>query len=679
MKNRLASATSPYLLQHADNPVDWHEWGEEAFSLAHSTDRPILLSVGYSACHWCHVMAHESFEDEATAAYMNEHFVNVKVDREERPDVDRIYMDAVQAMTGQGGWPMTVFMTPEGKPFFAGTYYPKDDRPNFPSFRRVLAAMTDAWKAKRNDIEHQAEQLTAAVQRDVAPGTGLPGPETTRAALTTLGRSFDEVNGGFGHAPKFPQAPTLEFLLREAATGASAEAAKMLSLTLDAMARGGIYDHLGGGFSRYSVDAHWLVPHFEKMLYDNALLARLYLRAWQVTGENRFMTVATETIDYMLNDLRLPGGGFAAAEDADSEGEEGKFYVFDHDEILAAAGGATAVAEYFGASESGNFEGANILHEAHPIDEVASRHGMDVADLTTAIAASKGRLLEVRADRVRPGLDDKVVTAWNGLAIRALAEAGAVLDRADLIDAAATTARFVLSNLRRNDDRLLRSWREGSAVIPAFCEDYAAMAIALLALYQATGETSWFVQAKSLADSMIELFEDPDGGFYDTGTDSEQLITRPREMMDNPSPSANSMAAEALFVLADLTGVAAYRAKADSVLVMAGRLLEAYPSAVGHLLAVATSTLTSPKEVAITGSPDDPLTRELLAVLQGRFRPNCVVAWDRGDPDAGDLVPLLAGRAGAPRGPMAYVCRGFSCDAPTADASLLSAQLDGAR
>ncbi len=678
MANRLAESSSPYLLQHADNPVDWHEWGAEAFDLAATTDRPVLLSVGYSACHWCHVMAHESFEDDATAAYMNEHFVNVKVDREERPDVDRVYMEAVQAMTGRGGWPMTVFLTPAGDPFFAGTYFPKEDRAGYPSFRRLMEAITDAWRNRRDELTSQAARIVASLSREPAPTEGLPDEETVAKAYAALLASFDAEHAGFGGAPKFPQAPTLELLLRLAGRPAYPEAAAMLSATLGAMADGGIYDHLGGGFARYSVDQRWLVPHFEKMLYDNALLARVYVRGWQVTGRDLFRAVAVETLDYMLSDLLLPGGGFASAEDADSEGEEGKFYVFAHDEFHAVVGEADGAlaADYFGVTAGGNFEGATILHRARTADAVADDHGVAAADVEAAVGRARSALLRHRSGRVRPGLDDKVVAAWNGLAVRALAEAGAVLGEPRYVQAAERTARFLLAELRTGDGRLLRSWRERPGTVPGFSEDYGAVAVALLTLYQVTGAPGWYRDAQRLVDDLLELFADADGSLYATAADAEELIVRPRDVMDNPAPSGASLAAEALLMLAAYTGEARYVTALDAVLRQAGQLLDKYPLAVGHLLAVAATRLFGVAEVAIVGDAADPARGALERVVWEEFRPDCVLAV--GDGDGAGVVPLLHGRAGSD-GPLAFVCEGFVCDLPTGDPDDLRTQLSAVR
>jgi uncharacterized protein YyaL (SSP411 family) len=669
MPNRLAAATSPYLLQHQDNPVDWFPWGEEAFQAARDRDRPVLLSVGYSACHWCHVMAHESFEDPETAPVMNELFINIKVDREERPDVDGIYMSAVQAMNGQGGWPMTVFITPDGRPFFAGTYFPKEPRGGMPSFGQVMEAVDDAWRTRRDEIEEQSNRLVSAVSQRIAPGAA---PIDAARLQTAYGDAIDKVDwefGGFGGAPKFPQVPGHEFLLRIHDEPWAPRAAEALSLSLDRMAAGGIFDHLAGGFARYATDRIWLVPHFEKMLYDNALLARLYLRAAQELGEPAYERVARQTLDYMLADLGLPGGGLASAEDADSEGVEGKFYVFSFDEFTGVVGANSAVVgAVLGVTERGNFEGANIVHAARPIAEVAAEHDVSVEWLEREVAEAKARLLEVRNRRIRPGLDDKVITAWNGLALRALAEAGAVLREERYLEAGRTNARFILEFLRRSDGRLLRSFRQGEAHIPAFLDDYAAYSVGLFSLYQATGEEEWFLAGKDLVGQMLELFWDG-SEFFSVSHDAEELITRPQDLLDNPSPSGNSLAAEALMMAALLTGEPQLFETAEAALRAGAGLAERYPSAIGHLLAVAHSWLTPPREVAIVG--DD--STELLAAFWGRYRPDAVLARSQGDGPS--RVPLLEGRVPHQGEALAYVCQRFVCAAPVGDAEALMAQL----
>jgi uncharacterized protein len=668
MPNRLAEATSPYLQQHQDNPVDWYEWSEEAFAAARERDVPVLLSVGYAACHWCHVMAHESFEDDETAALMNRWFVNVKVDREERPDVDRIYMDVVQAMTGRGGWPMTVFLTPDGEPFYAGTYFPPVDRYGHPSFRSVLEAVHDAWTTRRGDIVDQAERITAAVTARPPVGDRLPDEPALRVVHDALVSGFDATFGGFGTEPKFPQASSLEFLLRSAGRPWAPRSAAMLEQTLEAMHRGGIHDRIGGGFARYSVDRRWLVPHFEKMLYDNALLARLYARAHQVTGSARFAASARSTLAYMESDLALPDGGFASSEDADSEGEEGRFYVFDYEEVIAAAGDAApTVCRALGVTPQGNFEGRSILHEPVTPDEVAAEFGVEVDEVDGAVASTLEHLDTRRARRERPARDDKAVCAWNGLALRAFAEAGTVFADHALLDRARATARFVLTALRRDDGRLIRSVRDGRHSGPAFCDDYAAVATGLFALYQATGEVEWYRDAAEVTADMVELFWDPDdGGFYATGSDAETLITRPKNIIDNPTPADNSLAAEALQHMAVFTGEAEWSDRLDAVFRLAGPVASRHPDALGHLMSVALVALAPPYEVAVVG----PGRERLTEVVRRRYRPEVFLA--EGDDDT---VPLLRARPTVDGAAAAYVCRGWVCDAPTTDPESLEGLL----
>jgi len=648
MPNRLADAASPYLLQHQDNPVDWYEWGDEAFAAARLTDRPVLLSVGYSACHWCHVMAHESFEDEATAAVMNANFINVKVDREERPDVDRIYMDAVTATSGQGGWPMTVFLTPDGRPFFAGTYFPKEPMHGRPSFVDVLLSVREAWRDRRGDLVEQADRLTAAIDTALPVASDLPDWNEVAGAVDTLSQSFDAVNGGFGGEPKFPQAPTLDLLMRLAAFGADRRALSMLTTTLDAMARGGIYDQLGGGFARYSVDAHWLVPHFEKMLYDNALLARVYLRTWQLTGIERFLHIARHTLDYMERDLSDPAGGLHAAEDADSEGEEGTFYVWSWAELGDVLGeDREAAAEIYRASPAGNFEGANILFLPSWDFDVVAKQDLDE------------RLLERRSTRVRPGIDDKVVTAWNGLALRAYAEAGAVLGDDQYLEIAQRIGRFLVDQYEEHGG-LLRSWRHGRSGPAGFSDDYAATAVGLFTLFEATGDPAWYDAAEQITRDLMARFADPDGGFFATAFDAEQLITRPKNMQDNPTPSDNALAAEALMLLAAYTGDADLQLMFENTVRAAGTVMARHPAFAGQMLAVWATALYGVKEVAVIDAP------RLEKVVWEAFRPEVVLATAGTAPLLDDRLP---GRA--------YVCRNMVCELPVTTPDALRAQLAG--
>jgi hypothetical protein len=669
MANRLSASTSPYLLQHADNPVDWFEWGDEATAEAKRRDLPILVSVGYSACHWCHVMAHESFEDAETASEMNQLFVNVKVDREERPDVDSVYMEAVQAMTGQGGWPMTVWLTPEGEPFFAGTYFPKADRPGMPSFRRVMAAVSDAWSNRRADVTEQAAKVTAALAAGAPATADTPDVGTLRRAHDALSGHFDQVNGGFGSAPKFPQTPTLEFLLRAWEQPWAPEARRMLRQTLMNMQRGGIHDHLGGGFARYSVDERWLVPHFEKMLYDNAQLAHIYLWAGIEFDEPAFVRTARSTLEYLLTDLAHEEGGIFSAEDADSEGEEGRFYVWEHDEFMSVAGDSGELAVgYFGVTESGNFEDRNILNIDRSLTELAERFDKSVEEVEHSIEAARRALFEHRSTRVRPGLDDKVVAAWNGLAIRALAEAGAALGEPRYLEAGRRAARFVLDHMSRPDGRLARSWAKGRASeVAGFLDDYGSMGVGLLTLYSATGETEWFEAASKLVGQIPERFGDGNGGLFSSEPGS--LIKRPRDLFDNPAPSGTSLAAEATLLLALYTGDQDLTAAAEGYLRSVGFLMDRYPSAAGQSLALQTSLHRGTHELAIVGNG----AAELSAVFWTRYRPQVVLATSVA---AGvGSVPLLEGR-GSGVETLAYLCTGFACLAPVDSAESLTVLLD---
>jgi len=656
--NRLGGESSPYLLQHKNNPVDWQPWGDEALARARSEDCPLLVSIGYSACHWCHVMAHESFEDEQIAALMNERFVCVKVDREERPDIDALCMEACQAMTGHGGWPLNAFLTPEGVPFYCGTYFPPESRHGLPSWRMVLDGVAEAWATRRDQIRSQGARMvealsaTAQLEPSVEPIT----QELVREALVSLWGTYDRVNGGFGRAPKFPQASVIELLLARGEREMSIE-------TLEAMARGGIYDQVGGGFARYSVDATWTVPHFEKMLYDNALLARAYLHGWQVSGNERFRRVCQETLDWALREMRGHEGGFCSALDADSEGVEGKFYVWTVDELREALIGALgpevadAAVAYFGATERGNFE--------HTGQNVLEARGPEPASLPEIQRA----LLEARSARVRPGLDDKRLTSWNALMISALAEAGAVLGRQDYVDAAVGCASFVLSDMRDKDGRLLRTWKDGRARIDAYLEDYAFLLEALIELYESSGDPRWYGEATTLADVMIARFEDPErGGFYTTASDQEQLAARRKDLEDSPIPSGNSAAAFGLLRLGLLSGEGRYERHGLGVLRLLFPLAARHPLAFGHLLQAADFYLAPVKEVAIVGPPVE--AGELLRVVRGQYRPHVVLAVGEADG-----VPLLEGREPVGGRAAAYVCERFICQAPVTSPDDLAAAL----
>jgi uncharacterized protein len=656
--NRLAAATSPYLLQHADNPVDWFEWGPEAFDLAREQDRPILLSVGYAACHWCHVMERESFEDPEIAALMNERFVCVKVDREERPDVDAIYMDAVQAMSGHGGWPMTVFLSPDGRPFFAGTYFPPEDRHGMPGFPRVLAAVAEAWRERRDELVGQGQRVIEAIGRTPAASEDPLTEDVLREALSGLRSAFDPEWGGFGGAPKFPQPIALELLLRCHRRGW--DALDMFTLTLDRMAAGGIRDHVGGGFHRYAVDRTWLVPHFEKMLTDNAQLARLYLHGWQVTGTDRYRDVTTDTLDALIREMRHPDGGFFSSQDADSEGEEGRFFVWSWDELVREVG--EEVAEALGAGPEGNWEGRNVLwrpSEEAEVPEDALR-----------------RLREARDRRVRPATDDKVLAGWNGLAISALAETGRVLGASRYVEAASAAAHFVLSELRREDGRLLRSWRDGRTSGPAYLDDHALLAAGCLDLYETTFEIRWFEEARGLADVILRLFADAAGGFFQAGEDAERLVIRPKDLFDTAVPSGNSAAADVLLRLALLTGEAEYERAAESALRLVRDMMARAPTGLAHALGALDRSLGPSSEVAVIGAPGDPATVALLAEVWRRYLSNTVLAAAApGDADAAKTVPLLEGRDPVDGRPAAYVCERFVCRRPVTVAAELAAQL----
>jgi uncharacterized protein YyaL (SSP411 family) len=666
MSNRLATQTSPYLLQHKENPVDWYPWGEEALERARREEKPILLSIGYAACHWCHVMEHESFEDEETARIMNDHFVSIKVDREERPDLDAVYMEAVQTMTGQGGWPMTVFLTPDGVPFYGGTYFPPEDRHGLPSFKKLLLAIADTWASKRSDVEMQGAELVGHLDplSHLEPSKDPLSEEILDAALEGLKNSFDPSYGGFGGAPKFPQPMTLDFLLRMSRRGRP-EALDMTRATLDAMAAGGMFDQLGGGFHRYSVDRAWIVPHFEKMLYDNAQLLRTYVRAWQETGTERYEQVARVTADWLLSEMRDPEGGFWSSLDADSEGVEGKFYVWDLDEVREVCGDSADVAiRTWGFTPTGNFEGMNI-----PVFASADED-------PKAVERAREALLATRAKRVRPGTDDKILAAWNGLATSALAEAGAALAESRWIRAALEAMEFVLKTMRV-DGRLMRSYRSGKLSHPAYCEDYAFVLEACLSLFEATFDFRWLEEAEWAGREAIRLFGDErSGGFFTTGHDAEQLVTKPKDLIDNAVPSANSVLALQLQHLALMTGDKELEARAISVLRIGRDLMLRSPLAFAHLLEALDFYTGSPDEVVIVGDPNAEDADALLRVVRQRFRPNKVlVVGDENDVTSGRLE-LLNNRSRHEGKATAYVCHNFVCDAPTTSAEELAAQLN---
>ena len=667
--NRLAEETSPYLLQHADNPVDWYPWGDEALGRARGEDKPILLSIGYSACHWCHVMEHESFEDPATAAVMNELFVNIKVDREERPDVDGIYMEAVVAMTGHGGWPMTMFLTPDCRPFYGGTYFPPEPRMNMPAFTDLLRAVSRAYEEQRDDVVSQAAKLVDAL---AASGRRSPSSEPLTSGLLTeavsaVAGAFDPVHGGFGRAPKFPPASTIEFLLRMHARGAP-QVLEMAELTLDRMAAGGMYDQIGGGFHRYSVDQVWLVPHFEKMLYDNALLASAYLHAWQITGNLRYRDVVEQTLDYLTRRMLLPSGGLASAEDADTEGEEGLTYVWTAEEIRAVLDDAESdlVIDRFGVEPGGNFEGRSILHRP---DEAQASDG--------ALTAAATKLLAARDERPQPFRDDKVLAAWNGLALTAFAEAGSRLDRSDYLEVARQLAAFLLGTMSSDDGRLWRTALGHDARIPAYLEDYANVAAGLLDLYTATGELRWLEESRRLSLLAIDLFSDPDhGGFFFTSRVGEELIVRKKELDDHPTPSGNSMMAMVLLRLSRIYADTELERLAVDVFRLGYELLTRAPASLGHMLSALELHFSDHREIAIVGAAADEDTAGLRRVALGAFQPNTVFAYADGPTDpASERVPLLAGKDLVEGKPAAYVCENFACQAPITEAARLAEAL----
>ena len=686
--NRLSNETSPYLLQHAHNPVDWYPWGEEALQKAQQEDKPILLSVGYSACHWCHVMERESFENEDIAGLMNQHFVSIKVDREERPDIDNIYMQAVQALTQQGGWPMTVFLTPDGRPFYGGTYFPPNDRQygqeTMPGFPRILLTIADYYDNHRTEVEEQANQLADYLkQRSSTPlrskGGVIPSGTIPLEMLNTasgeLASEFDPVHGGFGHAPKFPNTMSLEFLLRthqhrlrgEIGSKATKPELEIVEVSLQHMANGGIYDQLGGGFHRYSVDVEWLVPHFEKMLYDNALLSRLYLHAYLVTFNPFYERIVEETLDYVVREMVSPEGGFYSTQDADSEGEEGKFFIWTTDEIETAllAEDARLFMLYYDVTRAGNFEGKNILHVEQDAQTVADKAQVSLETLQTSLKRSREMLFELREKRVKPGRDEKILTSWNGLMLRSFAEAARYLDRPDYLQVATNNAEFLLRELIP-DGRLLRTYKDGRARLHGYLEDYAFLADGLLALYEASFNPRWFTEARRLMDEAIKLFADEqNGGFFDTGSDHEALISRPKDIMDNATPAGNSVAADVLLRLAAFTGEEAYRRRADDYLRPIADIMVQHPQAFGHILGALDFAISQSKEIALIGDPQQSDTRALLEVINTRYLPNSVLACaSLEDSESIQSIPLLADRPMKDHKATAYICQNFACLSP---------------
>ncbi|MDQ3447671.1 MAG: thioredoxin domain-containing protein [Chloroflexota bacterium] len=687
--NRLAAETSPYLLQHAHNPVDWFPWGPEALALAGRTERPIFLSIGYAACHWCHVMERESFEDDATAEQLNRDFVAIKVDREERPDLDAVYMDAVQTMTGQGGWPMSVFLTPDGRPFYGGTYFPNEPRHGMPSFRQVLDGVQRAWHEDRGAVEAAGDRLVQAIDASAGGAAGVsatsaPGADpgwSMDAAAAELERGFDMANGGWGRAPKFPQSMSIEFLLRHHVRSGDMGSLAVARRSLDRMAAGGIHDHLGGGFARYATDPAWLVPHFEKMLYDNAQLARVYLHAWQLTGETLYRDVALTTLDYMRHNLTTPDGAFASSEDADTEGVEGATYVWRATEIRdILAEDVPLFAAAYGVTDEGNWEGVTILQRVRTDGELAERFGLRQEEVAATLAEGRDRLLERRRSRPQPSLDQKALAAWNGLAISAFAEAARALGASGDPTAAeryrqvaVRAADTILEGLRATEGRLRRSWKDGRATGDGVLEDHTHLAEGLLALYEATFDERWFTAGRDLMEVVISHFGDPAGGFFDTADDAERLVTRPKGLQDNALPSGNAMAATVLLRLHAFTGEARYRTAAEGALALVAPVASRYPTAFSQWLIAADLAMGPVDEVAIVGPLNDAATTALRSVADGGFRPRQVVA--SSDDPGRTTVPLMRDRVARDGRPTAYVCRNFTCRLPVMDADALRREL----
>ncbi len=681
MPNHLANETSPYLLQHVNNPVDWHPWGPEALALSKKLNKPIFLSIGYSACHWCHVMEHESFENETIAQSLNEKFVCIKVDREERPDLDQLYMNAVQMMTGRGGWPMSVFLTPELKPFFAGTYWPPKRSRGMPGFEEVIKGVSNAWETNREAVVETSNKLTAELSKIDGRGEGGELSEKLIAnAVEHFRRSFDSKHGGFGDAPKFPAPMALQLLLRYWHRNQDQQALRIVKTTLDRMASGGIYDHLGGGFARYSVDARWLVPHFEKMLYDNAQLAATYVEAYQATGNENYARVIRETLDYTLRDMTDAKGGFYSTEDADSEGVEGKFYVWSLTELREVLGNAAAktFAQVYDVTDHGNFEHANILNLPRTLRDQAKALGRNLTDLTQELNESRAKLFAVREKRIHPSKDDKVITAWNGLMIDAMARAGAVLGETRYLDAAVKAANFLLTDLRDKKGNLLHTWRHGKAKIDAYLDDYANLANGLLSLYEATFDGRHLDQAVAVMQVVLEHFADKKGGgFYYTSDNQEPLIVRSKDLTDNAVPSGNAMAATVLVRLGKFTGKQSYLDAAEGAMMSTVSLMQRAPSATAQMLLALDLRIGPTYEMVLAGNPKEVSTVIVLADLRRRFLPNKVMAFiTQGEDPPAAIAALLQGKKMLGGAPTLYICEGFTCQAPAQGSEEITHSLD---
>jgi uncharacterized protein YyaL (SSP411 family) len=685
--NRLAGEKSPYLLQHADNPIDWYPWGQEAFSRAEREDRPIFLSIGYSACHWCHVMEEESFRDHDVADYLNRHFVAVKVDREERPDVDNIYMTACQAMTGSGGWPLTIVMTARGHPFFAGTYFPRQSKYGRPGLLDILKQIIALWEGDRDRLVKTGQQMAGALDRLAASSQpGELSEEILEKGYQQLAGRFDDVHGGFGEAPKFPTPHNLSLLLRRWRRGGQPRALEMVQRTLDGMWCGGMYDHVGFGFHRYSTDAAWLVPHFEKMLYDQALLTLVYLEAYQAAGEERYARVAREIITYVLRDMTSPEGGFYSAEDADSEGREGKYYVWTRDEVISILGGERGdlFCRFYGVTAEGSFEdGASVLHRSSALESFAAEEKISARQLQRSLEMARQKLLGARRKRVAPRKDDKILTDWNGLMIAALARGAAVLDDAEYSRAAARAADFLLESLRVPSGDLLHRYRQGEAGLNGYADDYAFLVWGLIELYEATFQVRYLREALTLTDRMVELFWDRQaGGLFFTGTDAEELLARSKEAYDGAVPSGNSVAALNLLRLSRLTGKSELEERAHDIMRAFGGQVAGAPGGFSHLLMAADFALGPAQEVVIAGDPADEVTRQMLAALRGRFLPSVVVLLHPEGREAeaiGELVPFLRGQTRVDGMATAYVCRNFACQIPVTAAEAMLELIEKAK
>ncbi|MBL8079099.1 MAG: thioredoxin domain-containing protein [Anaerolineales bacterium] len=676
MPNHLASENSPYLLQHAHNPVDWYPWGEEALNKAKTENKPIFLSIGYAACHWCHVMAHESFEDEETASFMNEHFINIKVDREERPDIDGIYMQATISMTGSGGWPMSVFLSPDLKPFYTGTYFPPVRRYNMPAFKDVLTGLANAWQNDRDEIVKVGEQVSSHLRhqaKNQASDSTLK--EHLEAIANTIKSSYDWGYGGWGDAPKFPQAMAVDFLLHHSVANKSEEYLKLIHHCLQAMSRGGMYDVVGGGFSRYSTDSQWRVPHFEKMLYDNALLVRAYLHAWQVTKEPAYKRIVEETLDFIAREMTHEQGGFYSSLDADSEGEEGRFYVWTLEEIRDVLKDDSEFFEAaYGITAKGNWENKTVLQRALDDASLAARFKLNLEAVPAKLAESHSRLLSVRGSRIRPVTDDKVLTAWNGLMLAAVAESARVLENKDYLTLATRNAEFLLSALRPGG-KLHRTWRNGKTSNEVFLEDYSALILGLLEMYQTDFDNKWFLAAKELADEMIERFSDPEGGFFDTPNDGEILLIRPKDIQDNATPCGNSLACEALIKLAAFTDEGKYQDIAEKSLTLITDFVLRYPLGFARWLSAAENAQGSMKQAAVLGDAKEKIFESMIKSIRAEYRPGLVIAASS-HPIKENAPALLKDKNLISNKSTAYVCEGFVCKQPATEISLLIEQLN---